>query len=286
MKTAMVTWRVITPLYAGTGQDSSSVIDLPVARETVTGFPVVPSSTIKGVLRDGVGVVNPDLDRVDTQVALQRFGYTDAKHGNEKVSRIGDLTFVDGRLLALAVASWRGTFALITCPMVIHRLNELRLYYQMAELPVPPEPAASDELEILIGAGNKIATNNNQVVINDFDFSATESEEVSQLADHLLVDELQKQRLGIVHDDVFTFLCEIALEVTAHNRLDPQTKTVVPGGLWYQEDIPSESVLTSFVASESNDLTVLNERRFLQLGGKSTTGHGLVAQCSVEESRC
>ena len=53
MHAKMIFWQALTPVHPGTGQDSSSVIDLPVAREAATGFPVIPASSLKGVLRDG-----------------------------------------------------------------------------------------------------------------------------------------------------------------------------------------------------------------------------------------
>ena len=85
------------------------------------------------------------------------------------------------------------------------------------------------------------------------------------------------QRLCLVGDDVFSFLCATALEITAHIRLDPDTKTVVKGALWYEETLPAESLLTSFLMSTTGDLSVLSEQRqWYQMGGKGSVGRGLL----------
>jgi CRISPR/Cas system CSM-associated protein Csm3 (group 7 of RAMP superfamily) len=51
MQAAVVHVQALSPLHAGTGQ-TVDVIDLPIARERATQLPLVPGSTVKGVLRD------------------------------------------------------------------------------------------------------------------------------------------------------------------------------------------------------------------------------------------
>ena len=50
MKTKLLFLQAISPLHAGTGQGVGA-IDLPIAREKATDIPMVPGSTLKGVLR-------------------------------------------------------------------------------------------------------------------------------------------------------------------------------------------------------------------------------------------
>ena len=47
--------------------------------------------------------------------------------------------------------------------------------------------------------------------------------------------ELFLDRFAIVHDDVFTFLCETATQVDARVKIDDDTKTVEEGQLWYED---------------------------------------------------
>lgn len=102
MQTKAFFLQALTPVHPGTGQVSGSVIDLPVAREAATGFPLIPASSLKGVLRDG---------RAD-EAANKVFG---------SLEQMGELTLTDARLLLLPVRSYAGTFALITCPLVLQR---------------------------------------------------------------------------------------------------------------------------------------------------------------------
>ena len=71
----------------------------------------------------------------------------------------------------------------------------------------------------------------------------------------------------------------------SHVKIDDKTQTVESGGLWYQESLPAETVLMSIVHSEKTRLPGSNlsaqeildtvKTRFLQLGGKATTGQGV-----------
>ena len=48
-----------TPLHVGAGA-SVGAIDQPVQRERHTGFPIIPGSSIKGVLRDHLATLGKD----------------------------------------------------------------------------------------------------------------------------------------------------------------------------------------------------------------------------------
>lgn len=90
-------------------------------------------------------------------------------------------------------------------------------------------------------------------------------------------------RLCIVHDDVLGFLLDTATEVIARVKLRENAKTVEEGGLWYEEALPVETVLSGLVLATPikaepdevfQTLASLVERP-LQLGGKATIGRGL-----------
>lgn len=101
----LVLLHALTPLHVGTGQAVGNV-DLPIAREKATGFPIVPASAFKGVLRD----------LYDSQPwASQAFGNQDAA---------GAWLFTDLRLLCLPVRSFYGVFAYATCPLILRQLQQ------------------------------------------------------------------------------------------------------------------------------------------------------------------
>lgn len=127
MTARMLYVRALSPIHSGTGQ-AAGVIDLPVARERVTGWPYLPGSSVKGVLRDAC-----DSDR-DGGAARDGYGSAarEAVPANDfyaafgppteyASAHAGDLWFTDLRLLCFPVRSLRGSFAWVTCPMALQR---------------------------------------------------------------------------------------------------------------------------------------------------------------------
>lgn len=93
------------------------------------------------------------------------------------------------------------------------------------------------------------------------------------------------KRLCVVHDDVMTFLSEHATDVVARIALQEDTKTVKKGGLWYEESLPTESILVGLVyiqpvkqvgktSAELMDKATPLMNVSIQLGGKATVGRG------------
>src|SRR2546421_125617 len=59
--------------------------------------------------------------------------------------------------------------------------------------------------------------------------------------------QILTERMCIVHDDVFNFMIDTATEITARIKLQEESKTVQEGGLWYEEALPTETVLSGIV---------------------------------------
>ncbi|HLE62655.1 MAG TPA: type III-B CRISPR module RAMP protein Cmr4, partial [Pyrinomonadaceae bacterium] len=98
------------------------------------------------------------------------------------------------------------------------------------------------------------------------------------------------QRFCVVSDNVLSFLLDTATEITARIKLrDDGLKTVQKGGLWYEEALPTETILYGFVLAtptahhkkqnvdESEIFRVIEDsiQPMVQLGGKATVGRGL-----------
>jgi len=268
---------VLSPLHAGTGQ-GIGVIDLPIAREKATNLPIFPGSSFKGTLRDVVGQQSPDL--VD-----ELFGTTGSA---DDFARAGALMFSDFRLLCLPVRSLCGTFAWVTSPYILSRFKrdcdatgtptslavpqidetsccvtaDTKLEYQS-------QPAASVILEDLdVQIANRDATHWANFIAKKV-FSAPEWQRMFQ------------ERFCILSDNVMRFLAETATEVTARNRLQDDTKTTSPGALWYEEALPTETILSGVLANaapiDPQYISKIKEsvKAALQLGGHETVGRGL-----------
>lgn len=286
MHTRLLFVHALSPLHAGTGQ-GVGVIDLPIAREKATNLPYLPGSSVKGTLRDRCEdkekrkfVFGPDTNAADEQA--------------------GAAVFSDQRLLCLPIRSLAGTFAWVTSPYILHRFlrdaREAELPNQ-ATLPTQvPQPASVQECRV-IGTGCALLMGS--IYLEDLDLTAQQETGVTAWATWLAGcifphdpawQKLFTSRLCIVHDDAFAFLLQTATEITARIKLEEDTKTVQSGGLWYEEALPTETILYGLVmdtpmkrngnASKVFDvLSDLTSGKTLQLGGKATVGRGL---CRVQ----
>jgi CRISPR-associated protein Cmr4 len=140
----------LTALHAGTGQ-GTGVIDLPIAREKATYLPVVPGSSLKGVLRDELqGTLNEEE-------SLALFGPV-AENASEHA---GALSVSDARLLCLPLRSIHGTFAWASCPMVLRRyVRDLKAVGIADYPPQIPEPAQEEQIKVTSAS---VLTGNNKV---------------------------------------------------------------------------------------------------------------------------
>jgi CRISPR-associated protein Cmr4 len=270
----------LTPLHTGTGQ-AVGVLDLPIARERATGWPVVPASSLKGVLRDALD------DGSNAKWIEAAFGPPTERAADHA----GGLRFGDQRILLLPVRSFFGTFAYVTCPLA---LNRLARDCRAAGVGSPfgnPVPPATDDVAVQTLPNGKLARDR-KVYLEDLDLSEQPSPEAAVVAQGLATvlfsDQGERQlfleRFAVVSDLVFDFLSETATEVTARVRLKDDTRTVTTGGLWYEEAVPAEAVFCGPVIVASHEQSAAGEMlkpldeangKLIQIGGKASVGRGL-----------
>jgi len=280
MESKLLLIQVISPLHAGTGQ-GVGVIDLPIAREKATGIPFLPGSTLKGVFRDACN---------DEALRTRVFG----PDTNNADLHAGAVTFTDARLLLLPVRSLKGVFAWVTSPLLLRRLKRDAQDATPLSFDIPT-PAGentccvSEPSELTMNVDNA-----QKVILEDLSLNPdfTQTADVSAWAgwlgqklfpgDDAAQDDL-KSRLCIVSDDTLAFLLETATEINARIAIDDDKKTVKKGQLWYEEALPTETVLVSLVVAatvKSNPTEVFEtvktiSAKTLQFGGKATVGRGL-----------
>lgn len=308
MKTHLYLVHALSPLHAGTGQ-SVGAIDLPIARERPTGIPLVPGSSIKGALRA----------RCDSDDKHTIFG-PDTDNASDFA---GAVQFSDAHLLLLPVRSISGTFAWVTSPYLLQRFardaKEGRL--PIDNIPSLDTPSqcivASSRMTTPVNVVKKLAVGKTEkeelkteprVVLEDLDLEPNDAGAAAAIAIAAKLAEMLfpanddpwrktfTERFCIVHDDVMSLLLETATEVSARIRLNATTKTVEKGALWYEEALPTESVLYGLVAASDATEKVVSEKSkrmkmdaanmlvrvqqiatekgMLQLGGKATVGRG------------
>lgn len=315
MQQRLLTLHCLSPLHCGTGQGIAG-IDLPVIRERHSGWPLVPSSSIKGVLRDTyrehlVAAIEQgkhawssdgasDYEQRSPQHRADAESNTTALFGPEPRAAstqelgLGALIFGDAMLMAFPVRSLVGVFALCTCPLALHRLG--RITGESIKVSAPSNDQMLGNQALVAAEG--------QVVLEDhaLTHSGPVPQAVLDLFTRLLGPEHEsflQQHLAVLPDDLFSWFAQHATQVEARIALNPATKTVNEGQLFYEETVPPESIFVAPLAAEDArhhkvknnpiakaeaalaELSQVIDKQTLQFGGKATIGRG---QCAVHLS--
>ena len=283
MQSKLLIIHALSPLHAGTGQ-SIGAVDLPIARNRATEHPYVPGTSIKGALRDKASsIFEKDVRAV--------FG----PEATEGVDHAGAVAFGDANILALPVRSIAGTFSWVSSPYVLSRfLRDMNDTGANLNTNI----TSPQNIESCFVSKNTALTvsvkEKNRVVFEDLDLQPKQSDAFDKLTKAIAElifpndnawQKLFEEKFCLVSDDIFTFLSRHGTDVVTRIRLDSDSKTVVGGALWTEENLPAETVLYSNVVSAPNKgskktdkelfelLTKLNKTS-VQFGGKATVGRG------------
>ncbi|MGB9887670.1 MAG: type III-B CRISPR module RAMP protein Cmr4 [Moorellales bacterium] len=265
MNAAIIGLVAETSIHVGSGQ-AAGAIDLPVAREKTTDYPVIPGSGLKGALRERA----EEAWGLEDRRVLQVFG---------EPERAGDVSFSDARLLLLPVRSLQGHFRWVTCPYILERY---RRDCVLAERPLPEFRLAEIE------NGAALADETETLFLEELTFSARAfdlSAVVSTLEPLVYHPELRlrlRRRLVIVNDHEFSYFARYGLPVDARNVLDDETKT--SRNLWYEEVVPPDTVFYALLLARPDRREALkqlralfDERPHVRVGGNETVGQGWCA---------
>ena len=259
-----------TPLHVGAGS-SVGAIDMPIQRERHTQIPIIPGSSLKGVLRDLWSKGDPE------QLAL--FG---PESGAEE-HYAGNLLVGEARVICFPVRSAAGAFAWLTSPLALMR------YTRDAGVSAPQVPEIKDDACL---AGEKVVIQGKgAAVLEEYAFKVSGGSEAaaSLLQDALPGDDLWKtlpDRLVILSDGIFSHFCATACEVQQRIEIDDERGTVKEHHLFNQENVPCETLFYAMMSQRRADkpgLDKLAEKLkaipVLQIGGDETIGLGLCGIC-------
>lgn len=243
-----------TPVHSGAGR-SEGFIDLPVAREAVTNYPVIAGSSLKGSLKD----LAEDKDIF----------------GNE--DKAGDFLISDARLLLLPVRSLTSQYKWATCPHIIERLGrDLKLCGLSPKL---------DNQPLTIEKGYVLGTGSSKLFLEEreFNLKGEVPEDFIKYLGNLILHQQTKSRLKdqliVMHDDDFQWFASYGLPVNARNKLDSNKKSK---NLWYEESLAPDTLLYSMLFERKDGALdkiegLFKSKPYLQLGGNETVGMGWFA---------
>lgn len=275
-----------TPMHAG-GGSKEEVIDLPIQKEAHTNWPCVYGSSMKGALRARAEI----QVKMDNSLIEQAFG-PDTQNAADHA---GALLVSDARLVLLPVRSLTSHFKLVTCPALLTRLlADLARTGIVSTLEVPliqPYQALTHDRQ-----------GSEEIYLEEFRFGLSQWIDVDGWADLLMsliapVPGLSRQnqrvellkQLVVVDNDSFRHLCQTALPVLPHIAIDSATKTVRNGALWYEENLPADTLLYTVLGCQPSRkkehstgsaelLKAVTDQLFaqpyIQIGGNETTGMG------------
>lgn len=273
MKSKLSFIHALSPLHAGTGQ-GIGVIDLPIAREKATSIPYLPGSSVKGTIRDGFNN-EPNQNQI--------FGPEDASYA-------GAIQFTDQTLLCLPVRSLAGTFAYVTSPYILKRLKRDA---ESAKIDVTnlKIPSINQKFQCHISSDKLKLSTENMVVLEDLDLTPNIDADLTKWFQNKLFvgsdwQAIFADRFCVVHDDIFSFLLQTSTQIMARIKIDDDSKTTSDGALWYEEALPTESILFGLALAFPNRETKFKEDEIfekiegklnnpLQFGGNATVGRGL-----------
>lgn len=306
-----------SPVHAGSGSDLG-IVDLPIQREKSTQYPIFQASTLKGALRESFECERAIKNSLKNGV-FDSFNINSSKEGSlkEAINLIfghednqaaSAITFTDARTLLFPVKSAKNVFSWVTCPSVLSRLKRdldiANIEYNWEIPKINKEAVISEKLSLDEYSENK-------VVLEEYTFDVSKDSQVEKIAnwinknvispeDNYWQEKLEKD-LIILNDEDFEDFVTMSTEVQARTKIDNETKTVAPGALWYEENLPAESVLYSLVmttdilvkekAEKAIDLDKAEDiiRFFneglqgrIQLGGNETIGKGIIKTNLVE----
>lgn len=293
---ALAFFHAETPVHAGSGQ-SFGAIDLAIQRERHTEFPVIAASGVKGAVRDWFAK-HQDFGKGSDRVTAV-FG-PDTQNAS---AHAGAVSFTDARTLLFPVRSAKGVYAWITCPAVLARLGR-----DLALAEVPPLDAAILALDVprgkALGAPKDCAVKDDRgVMLEEYTFDFQGHDAVAALAGWLAehafpaapeygpLRERLASHLLVLPDDDFTDFVRHTTEVQARVALNEQKTTTGGGGnLFYQENLPADTVLYAAVLAGDDLSGKLNgqgdapsvlrlvatlDGHRIQLGGDETVGKGI-----------
>jgi len=285
---------VETPLHCG-AEGGTGYVDLPIQRERHTHYPVVPGSTIKGILRDEL------LAELQEEGIRAIFGADGTK--DEKATAPGTFSFGDGILVAFPVRSSGAPFHWVTCPFVLERVFRALGSPVDLQHPAAGHAWARQEGEVLL----------EEIRLDKAPYPAFFGEGAEEGTDQkatgldlllgLLPDagrgfaytrSIFADRLLIVSDSDFKELVETGTEVITRIKLNAFGTTASlekekypdlsdfdrQGNMFVEEVVPPEALFLAPLRGSNGTwwpklVKALEARPVIRLGGDETIGRGV-----------
>ncbi len=290
--TALLGLRAMAPIHVGS-DDLRGVIDLAIQREQQNHWPVVFGSSVKGALRETAFTQWAD----EPQCVSNLNAIFGPSNPDSNDIRAGALLVNEIRLLALPVASLSSVYKWVTCPEALRRLlRDCQLFgiSKLAKLAKPSIPQLATEEALSFNEKDPKRLFLREYLFTKRHANPDEQAIIALFAQLFNEEEAPlRERLLVVSDARFGHLAATCTAINPHIALEPN-KTTKNGALWYEETLPSETLMYLPLASEQERLSKnqqgnttaqgkvellekvlsLFERPYFRVGANETTGMG------------
>ncbi len=279
----------ITPTHFGIGR-APSIVDLPIARDPL-GYPIMPSSGVKGALKSRCGRKYIENGRINCSEGKRCCCLYGPEPGeSEKGGSAAALT--DFVLLAAPVPSPTHGWVYVSSPYLLLRISALLNYLGASDLASSLRGLAEAVMEggpVFLGEATEV-----KVLGKKFSTKPPNDEvDLSKLQDEGLASELSKKLLVVPDRDAPSTIDKGVIRYW-RVRLRYDTKTVDQRMLWSEEYLPAGTIFVGGIAltQRRNSYCLENNKdkareyfkqefsedrpAYLFLGGKEGIGKGLV----------
>jgi CRISPR-associated protein Cmr4 len=260
-------------------------IDLPVAREAATDYPVIAGSSLKGAIKDkaqqekwpDVPIDEEDQQTPDIEGKPRKQLHPEIEKYFGRQENAGQILVSDARLLLLPVRSLNGSYKWVTCPHLFERLSrDLERADRRSDMPALP--VVVEKKKFLGAAAGPLYLEERRFTRQ----GALPGKFASVLATFIR-HETTRRRLAdqvvILNDEDFTWFARYGLAIQARNVLNESKQSK---NLWYEESLPPDTLLYALIAGRTPESIaaikdLITDKAYLQVGGNETVGQGWFA---------
>lgn len=271
--------KCITNLFVGNGDNSYGIIDNQVEKDPILETPIIPSSSLKGSLRDFFE------NNSDNNIKITEIFGSDAKE--TKNTNSGSYSFFTAQLLfrPMRVSDGNFTYCLVTTVDLLEKMVQM-VSDLNGDLPCDMLKAIKKVKEKMNNLKDKYGISNKDISVEGYNLEYCKEDinkDVNKAID-LLLNIFEKFNLKngvpivILKPEIFK---EIDLPIVARNQLEDG----LSNNLWYEEIVPHESIFYfAIMYPDNNDsFKKFDEElrsNIIRFGGGASIGYGY---CKIEE---
>ena len=240
----------VTNMHVGSGDTSYGIIDKMVQRDTVTGYPTIHASSLKGALREHFekkwGKGNSSIKEI--------FGKEGEDGGD---SETGDCVFLSADLIALPIRCTHQQYVLGFDKMITDMINTKAKRIVGKEI---FSCKVNGEQNNFFGASNSAEIYAEDYLLTPKGYTSPLNTQENFLAN----------KYATFKNEDFATLAK-NLPVVARNKVKGNKN------LWYEEIVPHQTLFLTFIGTskENSDFTTALSTDLIQIGANASVGYGL-----------